>query len=316
MKNKVLVTGCAGFIGSNLVDRLLELKAKVVGVDNFNNYYDPQIKWKNLEHSLKNRNFKVLGQDILEAKSVEAILNIHRPVAIVHLAARAGVRPSMADPISYAETNVVGTVNLLLAAKKNGVRHFILGSSSSVYGESKDLPFREEDLCENIVSPYGASKRSGEFFAEAFCKTFGMKVTIIRFFSVYGKRGRPDMAPAIFTKNILAGRPITVFGDGSMARDYTNISDIVDGIVKSLGQKSDFEIINLGNNIPVTIKRMIKILENIIGKKSNANFDKRVPGDVTKTWASIKKAGEVLGWTPKINLEEGLESYVRWVRGL
>lgn len=311
---KVLVTGCAGFIGSNLVDKLLGLEIEVLGIDNFNDYYDPQVKRKNLEKALKSTNFKIWEDDILNAKKIETIFGKHKVDVVVHLAARAGVRPSIADPILYARINVEGTVNLLVAAKNSKVGHFILGSSSSVYGESGDLPFSEDDLCENIVSPYGASKRSAEFFAESFYKTFGLKVTIIRFFSVYGSRGRPDMAPSIFANSIMAGKRLSIFGDGTNGRDWTHVDDIVDGIVKSLKIKRDFTVINLGNNNPVTVMQLIKTLEGAIGKKAIIYFEPRAPGDVSRTWANIKKAKEILGWRPNIGLKAGLRSYVDWLK--
>lgn len=311
---KILVTGCAGFVGSNLVDKLLDLKFEVFGIDNFNDYYDPKIKRKNLEKAFKNPNFKIWEDDILDAKKLEAILGKHQVDVVVHLAARAGVRPSIADPDLYARVNVEGTVNLLAAAKNNKVGHFILGSSSSVYGESVNLPFSEDDLCESIVSPYGASKRSAEFFAESFCKAFGLKVTIIRFFSVYGKRGRLDMAPSIFANSIITGKRLSIFGDGTNGRDWTNVDDIVDGILKSFKIKGDFAVINLGNNNPVTVVQLIKTLEQTIGKKAVIHFEPRALGDVSRTWANIKRAKEILGWKPKIGVKAGLRSYVDWLK--
>lgn len=311
---KILVTGCAGFIGSNLVDRLLDQQTEVLGIDNFNDYYDPQIKRRNLQRALQNPNFKIWEDDILDAKKVEAIFEKHKVDIVVHLAARAGVRPSIADPDLYARVNVEGTVNLLVAAKNNKVGHFILASSSSVYGESVNLPFSEDDLCENIVSPYGASKRSAEFFAESFYKTFGLKVTIIRFFSVYGKRGRLDMAPSIFANSIITGKRLSIFGDGTNGRDWTNVDDIVDGIVKSFKIKQDFTVINLGNNHPVTVVQLIKTLEETIGKKAIIHFEPKALGDVSRTWANIKRAKEILGWEPNVGVKAGLRSYVDWLK--
>src|SRR3989344_4433819 len=254
---KVLVTGCAGFIGSNLTDRLLNTGYNVIGVDNFNNFYNPQIKEGNIKGALKSAEFKLYRIDILDFEKVLKIFKKEKPDKVVHLAARAGVRPSIANPKLYAQVNVLGTVNFLKLVVDFNARQFIFGSSSSVYGNSKKQPFMEDDPCENIISPYGASKRAAEFFVESFHKSYGLKSTILRFFTVYGPRGRPDMAPAIFTKAILSGKPVNQFGDGSTSRDYTYIDDIVDGIAKSIENEFYFEIINLGNNHPVKLLEMI-----------------------------------------------------------
>lgn len=315
MKSEIgLVTGAAGFIGSHLVDRLLTDGYQVIGIDNFNDYYDPKVKEENLESALQFKSFKLYREDILNFKGLTQIFKSERPQKIVHLAARAGVRPSIKNPELYAQVNVLGTVNLLKLSVDFKVKQFIFGSSSSVYGNSKKLPFRENDPCEDIISPYGAAKRAAEFFVETFYRNFKLKSTILRFFTVYGPRGRPDMAPALFTKAILSDKPINQFGDGSTCRDYTYIDDIIDGIVKTIDKNFDFEIINLGNNHPVTLNEFIATLEKITGKKARIKKLPMPPGDVEKTWANIVKARRFLDWQPKTNFKEGLGKYFRWLK--
>lgn len=311
---KILVTGCAGFVGSNLVDRLLLGGYEVIGIDNFNDYYDPNIKERNLRKVLGNKNFKLYRDDILDLPKMVNIFKRERPEKIIHLAARAGVRPSIVNPILYSQVNVLGTVNLLKLSIDFGVSQFIFGSSSSVYGNSKKLPFSEDDKCESIISPYGASKRSAEFFVEVFAKMSSMKCLILRFFTVYGPRGRPDMAPALFANSIEKGKIINQFGDGSSSRDYTFIDDIVDGIIKSLNSKVSFAIVNLGNNTPVTLDDFIKSLEKIIAKKARIQKLPEVVGDAPKTWANIEVAQKLLKWSPKTTLLAGLKAYIKWRR--
>lgn len=311
---KILVTGCAGFIGSHLTNRLLVDGLEVIGIDNFNNYYDPKIKEENLNQAIKFKNFKLYRDDILNFEALSKIFKSERPQKVIHLAARAGVRPSIANPSLYTEVNVLGTVNLLKLSVDFKIKQFIFGSSSSVYGQSKRLPFTENDPCEAIISPYGASKRAAEFFVESFYRSFGLKCTILRLFTVYGPRGRPDMAPALFTQAILTGRLLRQFGEGTTSRDYTYIDDIVDGIIRAIDCNFNFEIINLGNNHPVSLNQFIATLETLIGKRAKI---KRMPpqvGDVEKTWANIVKAKKLLGWQPKTKLAGGLVHYLQWVR--
>ncbi len=310
---KILVTGCSGFIGSHLTDRLLAEGSDVVGVDNFNDYYDPRIKEKNLEGALKINRFKLYRKDILDFESLEKILRKEKPKKVIHMAARTGVRPSIKNSLLYTQVNVLGTVNLLKLSVDHKVSQFIFGSSSSVYGNSPILPLSEDDPCENIISPYGASKRAAEFFVESFHHTHRLKSIILRLFTVYGPRGRPDMAPALFTKAILEGRVINQFGDGTSSRDYTYIDDIVDGIVKALNSDFDFEIINLGHNTPMTLIDFIDTLEKIIGKKAEIKKMPLQAGDVKKTWANVVKAKKLLGWGSKTNLNQGLFKYLRWL---
>lgn len=310
----ILVTGAAGFIGSHVVDRLLADGFRVVGIDNFNDYYDPAIKEENIQHALYHKNFKLYRMDIADLKMLGDVFAKEKPEKVVHLAARAGVRASIASPLLYCQVNVLGTVNLLTAADKVGVSQFIFGSSSSVYGNCRSLPFSEDDKCENIISPYGASKRSAEFFVEVVSLQTKMQCVILRFFTVYGPRGRPDMAPALFTKAIERGQTLTQFGDGSSSRDYTYIDDIVDGIVKSMGCDLKFAIINLGNSQPVCLSDFIKTCEKVIGKRARIKKTGRMVGDAQRTWADITVAKKLLSWEPKTSLSDGLVSYIKWQR--
>ncbi|KKQ89806.1 MAG: CapI [Candidatus Curtissbacteria bacterium GW2011_GWC2_38_9] len=311
-----LVTGCAGFIGSHLVDRLLAEGFEVTGVDNFNDYYDPKIKEGNLKNALKSKAFELYKIDILDFGKLHEIFSKVKPQKVVHLAARAGVRPSIANPKLYAQVNVLGTVNMLKLAVDYNIEQFIFGSSSSVYGQSPRLPFTEDDPCDAIISPYGSSKRSAEFFVETFYRNFKLKTVILRLFTVYGPRGRPDMAPALFTKAILESKSINQFGDGSSSRDYTYVDDIVDGIVRAIDKNFDFEIINLGNNHPVRLTEFISTLEKVIGKKAKVNKLPIQQGDVEKTWAGIQKARNLLEWEPKTDILTGIKKYIRWLKTL
>lgn len=305
----ILVTGAAGFIGSNLCDRLLKDGYWVVGVDNFNNYYDPRVKGRNLDKAKKSNHFKLYSFDIIDFQKLREVFQKEIPVKVIHLAARAGVRPSIRNPFIYTLDNVLGTVNLLKLSVDFKVKQFIFGSSSSVYGNSNRLPFLENDGCTAIISPYGASKRAGEFWAESYHKTFGLKTVILRFFTVYGPRGRPDMAPALFAKAILEGKTINQFGDGSSSRDYTYVADVIDAIMAVLKKNLEFEIINLGNSRPVTLSEFIKLLETVIGRSAKIQKMPKRLGDVEKTWANVSKAKKLLDWEPKVKLLEGLKYY-------
>lgn len=310
---RILVTGCAGFIGSNLVDELLERDYIVVGIDNFNNYYDPTLKERNLKHALLAKNFSLKRVDICNFSALEEVFTKLQPDVVVHLAARAGVRPSILNPALYSQVNVLGTLNLLKVSTQENIQKFIYGSSSSVYGNSKILPFSENDLCEAIISPYGASKRSAEFLVESWFHNFQLKSIILRFFTVYGERGRPDMAPAIFTKAILTGDTIKQYGDGKTSRDYTYIGDIVSGILAAISTNLNLEIINLGNSTPVSLSKLILTIEKITGKFAKIEVMPMQIGDVNSTCAKIDKAKQLLNWKPKTKLPEGLTNYVKWL---
>lgn len=310
----ILVTGCAGFIGSNLVDKLVGKGFMVVGVDNFEPYYDPKVKESNIAKARENSNFQLFKVDILNKESVFDVFSNTKPEVVIHLAAKAGVRPSIENPTAYAKTNIIGTANILEAVKKNDCKKIIYGSSSSVYGQSKKIPFEEDDLCQNIISPYGASKRSAEYLIESFYNNFGLRSVILRFFTVYGERGRPDMSPAIFTKAILEGKTINLFGDEQLERDFTYVGDIVDGIIKSIYADLKFEIINLGGSSPVKISKFISIIEKKAFNKAAIKRLERQRGDVVKTWANNQKAKRLLGWTPEVRLEDGIENYIKWLK--
>jgi len=309
----ILITGAAGFIGSHLTDRLLSEGYKVIGVDNFNNYYDPKIKERNLEKAKLNKNFNFYRVDILTFEKLKDVFDKEKPAKVIHLAARAGVRLSIVNPLLYSQVNVLGTVNLLKLSVEYEIKQFISGSSSSVYGSSKKLPFTEYDPCDAIISPYGASKRAAEFWVETFYSLYGLKSIILRFFTVYGPRGRPDMAPALFTRAILDGRTIDQFGDGFSSRDYTYIDDVVEGIVKVLGSDLGFEIINLGNSHPVKLSEFINVVESVTGKKAKIKYLSKQVGDVEKTWANIVKAKKLLEWEPKTSIALGLKNYYKFL---
>lgn len=314
MTSRVLVTGCAGFIGSNLVDHLLTAGYTVVGIDNFNNYYDPAIKRKNISSAIKSSNFKLYEGDILNFSFLSQVFKKEKLEKVVHLAAKAGVRPSLKNPYLYGQVNVLGTVNLLNVSVGNNISQFIYGSSSSIYGQSKKLPFAEDDICQSIVSPYGSSKRAAEFFVESFHHSFGLHSTVLRFFTVYGERGRPDMAPALFTQSILKGKTISQFGNGSTSRDYTYIGDIIRGITSALEHDFDFEVINLGNSHPVKLTDFISTIEQIVGTRAKVEKSRMQMGDVNKTWANIARANKLLGWKPQVELADGLRRYFKWLQ--
>ena len=288
----ILVTGGAGFIGSHVVDRLLELGYEVVCLDNFNDYYDPKIKKRNIQHNINNPKFKLEKVDIVNFDKLKEIFQKYNFKKIIHLAARAGVRPSIEQPNLYFRVNVLGTQNLLELSRKNEVQTFIFGSSSSVYGNNKKIPFSEEDKADNQISLYASSKKCGEILCKSYSELYNMNISCLRFFTVYGPRGRPDMAPYKFTDLIFNNRPIEMYGDGTSKRDYTYVSDIVYGIIRALKKNYKFEIINLGNSNPIELKEFIEIIQKTVGKKAKI-IQKPVPlGDVNITYADISKAKE------------------------
>lgn len=308
----VLVTGHAGFIGSHLTEKLLFNGFRVIGLDNYNNYYDPKIKERNISNFLNHDSFKQYRLDILNVKDLENIFEKDKIDLIVHLAARAGVRPSIANPELYEKVNVQGTKNLLEIAQKYNVGQFIFGSSSSVYGEQEKIPFSEDDPTDKQVSPYAKTKKKAEELCRRYAEKYRIKITVLRFFTVYGPRGRPDMAPFIFTKKILARETITRFGDGSSSRDYTYIDDIASGIMAAINKPFNFEIINLGNNKPIKLNQFIALIEKLTGKKAKIIEKPRHPADVLTTYADIRKAKKLLAWQPKTNLETGMKQFIDW----
>jgi UDP-glucuronate 4-epimerase len=311
---KVLVTGHAGFIGSHLTKKLLKEGYQVIGVDNYNNYYNPEWKKENVKEFLTNKNFNEQKLDIVDYQKLKIIFEENEFDLVVHLAARAGIRPSLINPLLYEEVNVKGTLNLLELARKHQVKQFIFGSSSSVYGNQEKVPFAEDDPANQPVSPYAATKKSGEMLCYTYSYLHDIKMTVLRFFTVYGPKGRPDMAPYLFTEKILTGKTITRFGDGSTSRDYTYIDDAVAGIMTAIDKPFKFEIFNLGNNRPVSLNDFIALIEKITGKKAKIMEQPRHPADVKQTYAEIQKAKKLLNWQPTTPLEEGLKKFVEWYK--
>lgn len=310
---KILVTGGAGFIASHLCEALLAEGADLVVIDDFNDFYNPVIKEANLA-AIRDRIELVRG-DIRDQKLVDCLFAAHSFSKVFHLAARAGVRPSLADPRLYVSTNVDGTLNLLEACRATGVKHFVFASSSSVYGVNKKVPFAEDDLIQRTISPYAATKLMGEQLCSNYSNLYGIRCVCLRFFTVYGPRQRPDLAISKFTKLMLADESIDQYGDGSTARDYTYIEDIIRGVMAA-GKytASDFEIINLGGSAANTLAQLISGIEEILGKKAKTNYLPDQPGDVPLTYADVSKAGRLLGYAPTTPLRKGLERYVEWVK--
>ncbi len=314
MMSAILVTGGAGFIGSHLCDRLLKMGKKVVCVDNLNPYYSPKRKVKNVQHNFGNKNFHFVVLYIQKKDQLEQVFQKHKITKIIHLAARAGVRPSIEKPLWYRDTNVSGTLNLLELAKQYRVKNFVFASSSSVYGKNKKIPFSEDDNVDCPISPYAASKKACELFCYTYSHLCKINITCLRFFTVYGPRGRPDMIPFKFTDMISKGKPIPVFGDGASKRDYTYVSDIIDGVIAALGKPHKFEIINIGNNKPIELRYFISIIEKLLNKKAKI---KRLPfpaGDVPLTFADITKAARLLNYNPKTTIEEGMKKTIEWYK--
>jgi UDP-glucuronate 4-epimerase len=313
---KFLVTGGAGFIGSHLVDRLLSSGAEqITVVDDFNNFYDPEIKRANISEHVTDPRYKLAAVDIRDRAALEEIFNQNNFDGIVHLAARAGVRPSLSEPQLYTETNINGTVNLLELARKHNIKQFVFGSSSSVYGINAKVPFSEDDPIRQPISPYAATKAAGELLCHTYSHLYGLRCVCLRFFTVYGPRQRPDLAIHKFAKLISAGKPIPVFGDGTTRRDYTYVADIIDGVVAAIHyDKSDFEVFNLGESRTVQLRELISLLENELDTHATIDRQPSQPGDVPQTFADITKARALLGYNPQTQIEAGLHRFVEWFR--
>ena len=315
MRN-ILITGGAGFIGSHLVDHLMaERQWRIAVVDDFNNFYEPSIKRENIHSHLSDPNFRCFEADIRDRGSLEKVFGETKFDCIVHLAARAGVRPSLREPQLYVETNVNGTMNLLELARDRQIKQFIFGSSSSVYGVNSKVPFSEDDPIFNPISPYAATKAAGELLCHAYAHLNDMRVLCLRFFTVYGARQRPDLAIHKFAKLISAGTPVPVFGDGTTQRDYTYIDDIIGGVRAAIDyDKSTYEIINLGESRTVELRELITLLENALGRRAEIDWQPPQPGDVPQTFADITKARKLLGYDPHTQIEEGISRFVEWLR--
>jgi UDP-glucuronate 4-epimerase len=312
----ILITGGAGFIGSHLVNRLLsEGGWQIAVVDDFNDFYDPAIKRAAVKSHQSNPNFKLIEADIRNYEALTQAFAGSSFDCIVHLAARAGVRPSLTDPQLYVETNINGTMNLLELARAHHVRQFVFGSSSSVYGTNAKVPFSEADPIFNPISPYAATKAAGELLAHTYSHLYGMRIVCLRFFTVYGARQRPDLAIHKFAKLISAGKPIPVFGDGTTRRDYTYVDDIIAGLRAAIDyDASKYEIINLGESRTVELRELISLLEKALGKKAQIDRQPMQPGDVPQTFADIAKARRLLNYNPQTQIEDGINKFVEWFK--
>ena len=314
----VLITGGAGFIGSTLATRLIKDNNQVIVIDNFNDYYDPKIKYNNIAEIINNKNFKLYKIDIRNRDDVKRVFEENKVNIIVHLAAMAGVRPSIENPILYQEVNGLGTQIILEEARIHNINNLVLASSSSVYGNCKETPFREDMIVDFAISPYAATKKANEVMAHVYHKLFDMNIIMLRFFTVYGPKQRPDLAINKFTRLILNDEEIPMYGDGSTSRDYTYIDDIVSGVIKSCEyvekNKNIYEVINLGSNHPVSLKKMIQVIGKTLGKQPKINQLPMQPGDVDVTYADISKAKQLLGYAPSITFEEGIKRFIKWYK--
>jgi len=311
---KILVTGGAGFIGSSVVDRLLARGDSVVCLDNFDEFYKPAIKRRNIEAALKSPNFKLIEGDIRDLGLLKKLFAEEKIDMVFHPAARAGVRPSIIDPMLYEDVNIKGTMNLLEMAKEHKLKGFIFASSSSVYGKNKKVPFSEVDSVDNPISPYAATKKACELICYTYHNLYNINITCLRFFTVYGPRQRPEMAIHKFTRLIDEGRPVPMFGDGLSKRDYTYIDDIVDGVIKAVDHNAPYDIINLGESQTTELRELIGFIEKNLGKKAVIESHPDQPGDVPITYADITKAKKVLGYDPQTKAEAGVKKFVEWYK--
>jgi UDP-glucuronate 4-epimerase len=309
-----LVTGGAGFIGSHLCERLLTQGHTLVAVDNFNDYYDPRLKRRNVEALLQSRGFSLIEADILELERLQQIFNKHSFDAVIHLAARAGVRPSIAQPLLYEQVNVLGTMHLLEMARQHEIPKFIFGSTSSVYGENRKVPFSEDDAVDNPISPYAATKKAGELVCYTYHHLHGLQVSCLRFFTVYGPRQRPDMAIHKFTQLLAAGQKVPMFGDGTTKRDYTFITDIVDGVCRALEHCSSYHIYNLGESRTIELRSLIELIAKNLGMEARIERLPMQPGDVPITYADVTRAQRELGYQPSTSIEQGVRLFVEWFK--
>jgi UDP-glucuronate 4-epimerase len=329
---KVLITGSAGFIGSALALRLLERGDEVVGIDNLNDYYDVALKESRLARTLEYTRYTDIRLDLEDREGMADVFRRHRPERVVNLAAQAGVRYSLENPLAYVDTNLLGFANILEGCRHNGVEHLVYASSSSVYGANTNMPFSVHDNVDHPVSLYAATKKANELMAHTYSHLYRIPVTGLRFFTVYGPWGRPDMAYFSFTRNILAGKPIDVFNNGNHSRDFTYIDDIIEGVIRVLdrvpepnpdwsGDNPDsasstapYRLYNIGNNEPVELMHYIEVLEDCLGKKAEKNMLPMQPGDVQATYADIDDLVRDIGYKPDVTVEQGLANFVNWYR--
>lgn len=308
----VLVTGGAGFIGSNLVDRLLEENREVLCLDDFNNDYDPGIKRKNIEHNTGNKNFKLIEVDIRKRKELENAIKKYEINRVVHLAAKTNPRLSIKKPELYLHDNITGTTNLLELCRNLDIKNFIFGSSSSVYGDAKP-PFKENDTT-NPISPYAASKKSCELICQVYSRLYNIPTICLRFFTVYGPRQKPEMAIHKFTKLIDMDKEIEIYGDGFSTRDYTYVDDIIDGIMKALNKKIKFEIFNLGSDREIGLRYLVSLIEEHLSREAKMKYLPYQQGDMLASCADIAKARRMLDYKPKIKIKEGIKRFVEWYK--
>jgi UDP-glucuronate 4-epimerase len=310
----VLITGAAGFVGSHLAERLLARGDQVVGFDNFDPFYPREVKERNLLGPKAHAGFTFVEADLRDASAMAGLVERHRPQRIVHLAAKAGVRPSLENPAAYVEANVHGTLNLLLACQRFPVEHFVFASSSSVYGKDVQAACTEDAPTDSPASPYGATKKAGEVLCFTYHQLLKIPVTCLRLFTVYGPRQRPDLAIHKFVRLIGEGKPLPFYGDGSSRRDYTFVEDTVSGITAALDRPDGYQIYNLGRGNPVTLTQMLQAVERALGKQAVLDRQPEQPGDVRTTWADITKAKTRLGYDPQVQFEEGVARFVNWWR--
>lgn len=311
---KVLVTGGAGFIGSHVADALLTRGDRVICLDNFNDYYDPAHKRRNVESALSHPAYTLYEADIRDAEAVERIFASEKPDKVIHLAAMAGVRYSIERAPLYVAVNIQGTVNLLEAARHHQVRNFVFASTSSVYGRSQQIPFREQDPTDQPLAPYPATKKAGEVMGHAYHNMFDLKFTAVRFFSVYGPRGRPDMMPYLVTDRIFRDEEIVLFDAGQMRRDWTYVDDIVSGVLAAVDADLPYEIINLGRGEPMLMADFVRLIEELMGKRARLVTPPAPPSEPPITYADISKARRLLGYHPRTSVEEGMRRFVDWYR--
>jgi len=308
----ILVTGGAGFIGSHLVERLLAGGKRVVALDNFDPFYPAETKERNLSAAAKDPSFRLVRGDIRDEAALAAAFSGEAFDAVVHLAARAGVRPSIEDPETYVSVNVDGTARLLEAVRRHRVPVFVFGSSSSVYGNNPKVPFAEHDPVDRPISPYAATKRSGELLAHTYHHLFSVRVACLRFFTVFGPRQRPDLAIHKFARLMAENRPIPLYGDGTAGRDYTYVDDIVEGVVRAVERASGFHIWNLGGSHPVRLYDLVGRIAGRLGVTPRIERQPAQPGDVETTWADIASAGRDLGWAPRTSFDAGMDRFIAW----
>lgn len=316
---RILVTGGAGFIGSHLCERLVARGDEVVVVDYFDSFYSPELKRRNLRALSESPAFKLIEANVRDVDTVDAALGDGEIDVIIHLAARAGVRPSIEQPALYARENVEGTVAVLELARRRGVQRFVFGSSSSVYGDAAEVPFREDEPAASPISPYAATKRAGELLCHSYHHLYGFSVVCLRFFTVYGPRQRPDLAIHKFARLISAGEEIPFYGDGSTERDYTYVDDIIQGVegaIEYTGRHAPcFELVNLGESRTTSLTELVRILAGELGAEARLRRLPAQPGDVARTFASVEKARALLGYDPRVPVEEGIRRFIEWFRG-